>query len=95
MFLCVHGYGKSINVSTLYDGRIHTALNGWWLPVNRLRYLRGQTHADTVMVGFVMGTGIPTVIGSRVPWVQVWLWYLAHRDIPCTHTMVSQVSTGI
>jgi len=46
-------------------------------------------------VGFVTGTGIPTVIGSRVPRVRVWFWYLAHRDIPCTRTTVSWVSTGI
>ena len=46
-------------------------------------------------LGFVTGTGIPAVIGSRVPRVRVWFWYLAHRDIPCTRTTVSWVSTGI
>jgi hypothetical protein len=46
-------------------------------------------------LGFVMGTGIPAVIGSWVPWVRVRFWYLAHRGIPCTRTTVSRVSTGI
>src|SRR5882762_6019844 len=46
-------------------------------------------------LGFVTGTGIPAVIGSRVPWVRVRFWYLAHRDIPCTRTTVSRVCTGI
>src|SRR6267378_1457317 len=50
---------------------------------------------DHRRVGFVTGTGIPVVIGSRVPQVQVQFWYLAHRDIPCTRTMVSRVCTGI
>jgi len=56
-------YGKFINIChhrmTAVYGRIHTALNGWQLPVSWLQYLIGLIHADTV-------TG--TVL--RAPYVQ-------------------------
>jgi hypothetical protein len=33
---------------TAVYGRIHTALDGWRLPVGRLRHLTGLIHVDTV-----------------------------------------------
>ena len=46
-------------------------------------------------LGFVMGIGIPMVIGSRV--VQVWVrcWILTHCGIPWPVPVVSWVHTGI
>ena len=48
-----------------------------------------------LMLGFHTGMRKPVGFPKWVTWVWVRFWFLAHRDTPHTHTMVSWVLTGL